>query len=311
MLFGIMHLTVDLDNLWIYEQEYGSSVSGRYDLLFDEAMPRMLKLFARHNALATLFVVGRDLERPSCQEFCREAVRAGHEIANHSYSHAGNWHRLSFNEKYVEIMRAHELIEKHVGVSPVGFRGPGYYLDLDMVKILLQEGYRYDSSVLPSFANQLMQLYILLRTGRKIDKVFGRKRWIFASQKVTKIHHPDDPHKFLYELPISTAPYIRWPIHTTFLYMFGTRYLELVLPTLRSWNHGVYVFHGIDTLDYQQDEKLSKMVLPLKKPLDERIALIEWLLNSFKQEKFETSCAGLDSLEPSLVARSLLLNGVI
>jgi peptidoglycan/xylan/chitin deacetylase (PgdA/CDA1 family) len=301
-----LYLNVDLDNLWNYELEFGTPASGKNDIMFEQAMPKMLEVFSQFNARATLFVVGRDLESRSCQEFCKEAARQGHEIANHSYSHLGNPKKLSFAEKEREILRCHELIEKHTGIAPVGFRGPGYYIDQEMVQILLRENYLYDSSVLPSFANQLMGLYVLLSTGRLIDKVFGRKRWMFSSQEVTKIQSSTEPEKFLYELPVTTSPYARWPIHTTYLYMFGTKYFEWALPKLREQKHGVYLFHAVDTLDYQ-DGDLSRKLLPLTKTLDERVDLMKWVLGQFQQKEFITNRAGLENLNEGTVPSSLLV----
>ncbi|MGZ3746163.1 MAG: polysaccharide deacetylase family protein [Bacteriovorax sp.] len=302
-------MNVDLDNLWNYELEFGSSPSGRNDLLFEQAMPRMLEVFAQHNARATLFVVGRDLELQSCQEFCKEAVRLGHEVANHSYSHLGNPQKLKFSEKEKEIMRCHELIEKHTGVAPVGFRGPGYYVDQDMIQILLRENYLYDSSVLPSVANQLMNFYILLRTGRLIDKMFGRKRWMFASQRVTKISSSSMPEKFLYELPVTTAPFLRWPIHTTYLYMFGVKYFTWSLPRLRQNQNSVYLFHGVDTLEYREDANLTRNLLALGKTLEERLILINEVLTSVRQKAFVPNREGLLALNPQKVSKSRLICG--
>lgn len=307
ILRSFVYLNVDLDNLWNYELEFGSPPLGNSDILFTEAMPKMLEIFAKHRAHATFFVVGKDLELESCQKFCKEAALQGHEIANHTYSHLGNIQKLSFTEKEKEIVKCHELIEKHTGILPVGFRGPGYYIDQDIIQILLRENYLYDSSVLPSFMNFFMGFYILLRTGRVIDKNFGRKRWMFATQNITKICSKLDSENFLYELPVTTAPFLRIPIHTTYLYMFGTKYFEWCLPRLRQQAHGVYLFHGVDTLDYQQDENLSKNLLPLRKQIDERLRLLEWILIQFQQPYFVTNREGLSRLDSTQIPKSKLI----
>lgn len=304
-----MYLNVDVDNLWNYELEFGSPPSGRNDLLFEQAMPKMLEIFAHHKARATFFVVGRDLEGLSCRQFCKEAAFQGHEIANHSYSHLGHPHRLTFSEKESEILRCHELIEKYTGIAPVGFRGPGYYVDKEMIQVLLRENYLYDSSVLPSFATQLMSFYILVSTGRWIDKMFGRKRWMFASQKVTQIYNNSMPEKFLYELPVTTAPFLRWPIHTTYLYMFGTKYFKWSLPALRKNQNAVYLFHAIDTLDYQADANLNRNLLPLRKTIAERLSLINEVLTGFQQNSFITNREGLERLDRKQVPKSRLISG--
>src|SRR5262245_52320044 len=50
-----------------------------------ESTPAILEILARHNAAATFFMCGANVDRlPS---LTREVASAGHEIGNHSYSH--------------------------------------------------------------------------------------------------------------------------------------------------------------------------------------------------------------------------------
>lgn len=83
---------------------------------------------------------------------------AGHEIINHTYSHPShrllNPHQrfrvLSDEQLREEVSRAHETIEKIIGVAPVGFRAPHFGgLHTNRVYPILREmGYRYSSSTI-------------------------------------------------------------------------------------------------------------------------------------------------------------------
>lgn len=83
---------------------------------------------------------------------------AGHEIINHTYSHPShrllNPHQrfrvLSREQLREEVSRAHEIIEKIIGVAPVGFRAPHFGgLHTNRVYPILREmGYRYSSSTI-------------------------------------------------------------------------------------------------------------------------------------------------------------------
>jgi peptidoglycan/xylan/chitin deacetylase (PgdA/CDA1 family) len=53
-------------------------------------------------------------------------ARAGHEIGNHTYSHA-KLHRLGATRVLEEISRAHEAIHRITGVEPTSFRAPHGY----------------------------------------------------------------------------------------------------------------------------------------------------------------------------------------
>jgi peptidoglycan/xylan/chitin deacetylase (PgdA/CDA1 family) len=86
-----------------------------------EATPQILDILARHNAAATFFLCGANVER--LPGIARAAAAAGHEIGNHSYSHPYLFLR-SPRAVGEELCRAQETIEKHTGVRPVWFRAP-------------------------------------------------------------------------------------------------------------------------------------------------------------------------------------------
>jgi len=92
----------------------------------DRHMPRLLSLLAQADVKATLFVCGECLEK--CPDLAREAALAGHELGNHSYSHA-RLTELTPDQVREEIARTQHLIRERTGQEARLFRAP--YLACD------------------------------------------------------------------------------------------------------------------------------------------------------------------------------------
>ncbi|MGC1480401.1 MAG: polysaccharide deacetylase family protein [Chthoniobacterales bacterium] len=85
--------------------------------------PGMLEVLARHEALATFFMIGRKVDRE--RELARRVAGAGHGIGNHTYSHpAGAFWTLPPGMMRREIVRGADAIEVATGVRPRLFRSP-------------------------------------------------------------------------------------------------------------------------------------------------------------------------------------------
>ena len=102
-------------------------VDGPYiALTFDDGpdkklTPRLLDLLAEHHIHVTFFVVGENaVERP---EILQRAVREGHEIGNHSWSHP-NLAKMSEENVRSQIQRTQEAITSAIGSRPTLFRPP-------------------------------------------------------------------------------------------------------------------------------------------------------------------------------------------
>src|SRR5690606_5927288 len=88
-------LSVDLDDLACYHAIHGlpPPAPEQAGVVLERCLPRFLRLLNELGARATFFVVGRDLERDMQggghgAALLGLAARSGHELANHSYSHA-------------------------------------------------------------------------------------------------------------------------------------------------------------------------------------------------------------------------------
>jgi peptidoglycan/xylan/chitin deacetylase (PgdA/CDA1 family) len=88
--------------------------------------------------------------RRTIPESCADAAQ-GHEIACHGNGH-DDVYRLSPGEFRADIRKAKSRIEDAVGDPVTGYRAPNFSIGQAQswaYKILLEEGFRYDSSTYP------------------------------------------------------------------------------------------------------------------------------------------------------------------
>ncbi len=87
----------------------------------EKLTPQLLDLLAAHHIHATFFVIGKNVvEHP---EILRRAVREGHEIANHSWSHPALG-KMSDARVRAELQKTDDAIQSAIGVRPVLMRPP-------------------------------------------------------------------------------------------------------------------------------------------------------------------------------------------
>jgi polysaccharide deacetylase family protein (PEP-CTERM system associated) len=110
---------------------------------------RLLGIFKEYEVRATFFVLGWVAQR--FPALVRTIAEQGHEIASHGLSH-----RLIYDQTPSafrdDVRRAKALLEDASGRTVRGYRAPSYSItprSLWAIDILLEEGYRYDSSIFP------------------------------------------------------------------------------------------------------------------------------------------------------------------
>jgi polysaccharide deacetylase family protein (PEP-CTERM system associated) len=110
---------------------------------------RLLEIFGEYEVHATFFVLGWVAQR--FPALVRTIADQGHEIASHGLNH-----RLIYDQTPAafrdDVRRAKALLEDATGRSVQGYRAPSYSItprSLWAIDILLEEGYRYDSSIFP------------------------------------------------------------------------------------------------------------------------------------------------------------------
>jgi polysaccharide deacetylase family protein (PEP-CTERM system associated) len=110
---------------------------------------RLLELFDGAGARATFFVLGWIAERhPAMVE---RIVQGGHEIASHGYAHELVT-ALTPEQFRDDVRSSRSILEDICGRAVIGYRAPSFTIVKDTARahrILVEEGYRYDSSVVP------------------------------------------------------------------------------------------------------------------------------------------------------------------
>lgn len=113
------------------------------------SMDLLLELLARHQSHGTFFVLGWLADRHP--EIVRLIAEGGHEIASHGWDHR----RVTTQtpDEFRESVRRTKQALEQIGGRPVlGFRAPSFSIVPGTewaLDILLEEGYRYDSSLFP------------------------------------------------------------------------------------------------------------------------------------------------------------------
>jgi len=87
----------------------------------EKLTPELLDILAQHHIHATFFVIGSNVvEHP---EILRRAVREGHEIGNHSWSHPA-FGKMRDESVRAELQKTDDAIRAAIGLRPVLMRPP-------------------------------------------------------------------------------------------------------------------------------------------------------------------------------------------
>jgi len=216
-------LSLDLDNEWSYLKTHGDPEWHRLPSYLDTVVPRVLDFLAqREKQRITLFVVGQDAALKKNEEAIASIAKAGHEIGNHSFHHEPWLHLYSPQQIVDELQSAEWHLERVTGHRPLGFRGPGYSMSDTLLETLAKLGYEYDASSLPTFIGPLARAYYFMTA--KLDQQQKQERNILFGT-VRDAFRPLDPYKWdmknenggLIEIPVTTMPLLRAPIHFSYI----------------------------------------------------------------------------------------------
>ena len=218
-------LSLDLDNEWAYLKTHGDPIWESYPSYLDAVVPRILPVLTHRKLIITVFVVGQDAALEYNHEALAQIASAGHEIGNHSMRHESWLHLFSEHELEQELAEAERHIQTATGQKPRGFRGPGYSQSSTMLRVLARRGYNYDASSLPSFIGPIARSYYFA-TGQFNTEQRERLNRLFGSWKDG--FRPLKPYRWsfdgisLLEMPVTTFPVFRVPIHLSYvMYLAG------------------------------------------------------------------------------------------
>jgi peptidoglycan-N-acetylglucosamine deacetylase len=232
----IASLSLDLDNQWSYLKIHGDRNWEGFPSYLESVVPRILEFVGQRDLPLTAFVVGQDLVDRANREAIGALAAAGHEIGNHSFSHEPWLHLRSEAHIETEIARTEELIESLVKTRPVGFRGPGYSFSPAIAQVLKRRGYLYDASLLPTWIGPFARAYYFMtsdldaRQWELRRELFGRFRDCFQN---VKAHQLGPGFGELWEIPVTTMPLFRVPIHVSYVLYLATISRQIALSYFR------------------------------------------------------------------------------
>jgi peptidoglycan/xylan/chitin deacetylase (PgdA/CDA1 family) len=202
----------------------------------------MLNVLSDLNLRATLFCIADRMSSVEVLAFYKDAIAAGHRIANHSLSHP-DFANLSENERAEEVRSAHNRIADVLGVECKGFRAPVYYISEGVLETLAELNYDYDSSAINSrLSEALIYFYGLLnrdfrqRAYSPLHRQFKRNRPAVLRMVAGS----------MFEWPIPTAAGLAY--YGTFHCLAPSPVFWVQTLMLANANHIHYELHPIETL---------------------------------------------------------------
>ncbi len=261
-------ISLDLDNLWSYMKIHGDAGWEDFPSYLDTLVDVVLERLDRHGLTITVFIVGQDAALDKNRAALQKLAAAGHEIGNHSLSHEPWFHRYAYHEAEREIAASEEAILAATGQRPRGYRGPGFSLSEDALHILARRGYRYDCSTFPTFIGPLARAYYFWNTRHMPAEERDKRDQLYGT--VAEGMRPLRPYLWdlgdgeLLEIPVTTMPLARVPIHMSYLiYLAGfsralfRAYLQASLAMCRA--AGVELSFLLHPLDFLGGDAVSEL----------------------------------------------------
>ena len=153
----------------------------------------LIALFDKYNIKATFFVTGYFAEREP--DIVKLLAKSGHEIASHSYTNTDSlkYKALDF-KKYFDL--TNKILCDLIGAKVIGFRAPGFHINKEMLFLIAQSGYKYDSSVHPAIV-----------PGRYCNWRYP----LDMDYETISIQGIEEQYS-IFEVPVTVIPYLRIPI---------------------------------------------------------------------------------------------------
>lgn len=249
--------TVDVESIPLKNgtKDYSSVIDG---------IPLLLDLFKEFDIFSTFFLTSDVAENTA--RTIKEVVKRGHEIACH-----GAEHQLlnlnNRNQQLENIKRATDAIRENLHVTPIGFRAPVNKVNERTLGVLRELGYKYDSSVVPSF------------------KILRKHYFPKAPQMPYRpsIHNIcEKGQSSIIEIPISVLPGIKLPLVFSYMLLFGLNLFKIFLSS-SDQDVMMFVMHTYDLflLPDQVDASFGARLL-YKKGKGKRNVMLEDLLEFFE-----------------------------
>jgi peptidoglycan/xylan/chitin deacetylase (PgdA/CDA1 family) len=285
----VSSISLDLDNLWSYLKTQGASGWESYPSYLELVVPRILEVLKRCDQRITFFIVGKDATLVANRPVLKQIADAGHEIANHSLMHEPWLHLYSREQLHTEIGDAEQAILAATGQATRGFRGPGFSTSSLVREVLAERGYTYDASLFPSALGPVARIFFFLNSSLSDEEKTKRKGLYGKFSDAFGTLHPFMWEGGLVELPVTTMPLLRLPIHTTYLMFLAQKsealaklYLSLAVCLCRARKVAPsLLLHPTDFLDIQ-DVPQMHFFPGMRVPVQRKIAFVEHALRTLQ-----------------------------
>ena len=268
-------LSLDLDNKWSYLKTHGDRGWEAFPSYLDRVVPYFLEILDQLSLRITVFIVGQDAALAKNSAALGSLTAAGHEIGNHSFHHEPWLHLYTPAEIEDEIRIAEEAILAATGQRPSGFRGPGYSSSPALLACLARRGYQYDASSLPTIVGPLARTYYFL-TAKLSNEQRQQRKQLFGN--VADGFKPLSPYWWhfaascggdevppLLEIPVTTLPLARVPIHFSYLLFLAQTstaaawgYWRMAIAACRSMRvEPSLLLHPLDVLGGDEEPELG------------------------------------------------------
>jgi peptidoglycan-N-acetylglucosamine deacetylase len=285
----IASLSLDLDDKWTYLKAHGDKSWESFPSYLDVVVPRVLNVLKTRQLAITFMVVGQDAAFSRNAAVLESIASSGHEIGNHSFNHDPWLHLYSEEQIEKDLEMAEEHIERVTGQRPAGFRGPAFSFSSAVLKVLKRRGYHYDASSFPTFVGPLARAYYF-RTARFSEEE-RRDRQAMYGGLLAGIR-PLNPYQWklgarkLVEIPVTTMPIFRVPIHLSYVLYLSAFSLKLALSYFRfaltlCQARDVQVsllLHPLDFLGREDVQDLS-FFPAMRLPREQKLEVVSGVLN--------------------------------
>ena len=288
----IASLSLDLDNQWSYMKTHGDAGWETFPSYFDVVVPRALEFLKERGLNITFFIVGQDAALEENRKAIGSIAAAGHEIGNHSFNHEPWLHLYSKEELVTEFEKTEAALLDVTGKRPYGFRGPGYSLSPTVLEVLAERGYEYDCSTLPTYIAPLARAYYFFKSPEMSDEEREKRKKLFGKLsdgfQTLKPHFIDVSDKQLVEIPVTTFPVVKTPIHMSYLIYLSTfsvaaakAYWKTALAMCRAT--GVQPSLLLHPLDFLSDDDISELKFfpGMNMPAARKLNLVSGFLKAY------------------------------
>lgn len=291
----IASLSLDLDNKWSYMKTHGNKDWEKFPTYLPRVVPRILQSLREHRLKITFFIVGQDAAIEENMPALRQIADDGHELGNHSFMHEPWLHLYETEQLQDDLKKAHDAIEHATGTAPLGFRGPGFSISNDVLATVKKMGYRFDATTFPNLLNPVGRWYFFWKSDLTAEEKKQRSG-LFGTMKDAL--NPIKPYRWklnggeLVEIPVTTMPLLRIPIHYSYVLYLATYsrviarlYYRLSLGLCRLLRvQPSLLLHPLDFMGNDDDQELAffpGMNMSSSKKIELMDELLEYLSEHF------------------------------